>query len=132
MSEAIKFLQDNPLHYVATVGLDGRPSVRPFQSIYVKDGRIYYCTGNFKTVYQELQKNPAVQINALDPKTMDWARLSGRAVFTDDAKIKEEFFAAYPNIKERYPEISTFAVFYIDQPKATLYSFSAPPREIFL
>ncbi|MDR1324370.1 MAG: pyridoxamine 5'-phosphate oxidase family protein, partial [Candidatus Margulisbacteria bacterium] len=64
MSEAIKFLQDNPLHYVATTGLDGRPSVRPFQSIYVKDGRIYYGTGNFKAVYKELQKNPAVQINA--------------------------------------------------------------------
>jgi uncharacterized pyridoxamine 5'-phosphate oxidase family protein len=130
MSEAIKFLQDNPLHYVATVGLDNTPSVRPFQSIYVQDGRIYYCTGNFKAVYKELQKNPAVQINALDPKTMDWARLSGRAVFTDDAKIREEFFAAYPNIKEMYQDVSTFAMFYVEQPKAIFYSFSAPPREM--
>jgi uncharacterized pyridoxamine 5'-phosphate oxidase family protein len=51
-------------------------------------------------------------------------------VFTDDAKIKEEFFVAYPNIKEIYQDLSTFALFYVDQPQAKLYSFSAPPREI--
>ena len=31
MNEVIQFLNENPVQYFATVGLDGRPKVRPFQ-----------------------------------------------------------------------------------------------------
>ncbi|MDR2430892.1 MAG: pyridoxamine 5'-phosphate oxidase family protein [Candidatus Margulisbacteria bacterium] len=132
MSEALKFLQDNTLHYVATVGLDGRPRVRPFQSVYVKAGRIYYCTNNAKAVYKELQKQPDVQINALEPQTMSWLRVSARAVFTEDAEIKKEIFAAYPSLKNIYQEPANpiFAIFYLANPQAVLYTFKEPPREL--
>ena len=33
MNEVIKFLKENPVQYIATIGLDGKPKVRPFQVI---------------------------------------------------------------------------------------------------
>ena len=46
MNEVIKFLNDNPVQYFSTVGLDGRPKVRPFQFMLEKECKLYFCTNN--------------------------------------------------------------------------------------
>ena len=58
MNEVIKFLNDNPVQYFSTVGLDGRPKVRPFQFMLEKEGKLYFCTNNEKDVYSQIQNNP--------------------------------------------------------------------------
>ena len=48
MNKVFKFLKENPLQYCATVGLDDKPKVRPFQMMYHESGNLYYCTGTKK------------------------------------------------------------------------------------
>ena len=39
MSDVTKFLEKNPIQYLATVGLDGKPKVRPFMFILEREGQ---------------------------------------------------------------------------------------------
>ena len=73
MERVFEFLRENPLQYCATIGLDGKPKVRPFQMMYNEGGKIFYCTGAKKDVYAELQKNPYLEISV---STMEkWLRI---------------------------------------------------------
>lgn len=41
MNEVVKFLTENPVQYFATIGLDGKPKVRPFQFMLEYGGKLY-------------------------------------------------------------------------------------------
>ena len=41
MNEVIKFLRENPTQYFATVGLDGKAKVRPFQFMIEEDNKLF-------------------------------------------------------------------------------------------
>lgn len=56
MSEVVQFLQQNPVQYIATVGVDGKARVRPFQFMLEKGGKLYFCTSNQKSVFAEMKK----------------------------------------------------------------------------
>ena len=51
MNDLKKFLEENPVQYLATVGIDGKPKVRPFMFMLEKEGKLYYCTSNQKPLY---------------------------------------------------------------------------------
>ena len=88
MNEVIQFLNENPVQYFATVGLDGRPKVRPFQFMLEQDGKLYFCTNNTKEVYKEMQNTPYVEI-VTSSSTFAWMRLSGKVTFSNDLEIKK-------------------------------------------
>lgn len=48
MEKVIKFLQENSILFLATIGLDGKPKVRPFQFMLENEGKLYFCTSNQK------------------------------------------------------------------------------------
>lgn len=48
MNEVIRFLNENLVQCFATVGLDGKPKVRPFQYMHEHEGKLYFCTSNQK------------------------------------------------------------------------------------
>lgn len=54
MREVIKFLEENPVQYLSTVGLDKKPKCRPF--MYNADGKLLFCTNSTKDVYMELNE----------------------------------------------------------------------------
>lgn len=112
MNKAVEFLQKNPVNYFATVGTDGKPKVRPFQFMFEKDGKLYYCTSNQKLVYKEMQKNPNVEISATDPNNA-WIRVSGKAVFSKDLAVKKMVLDKYEMIKNIYktPDNPVFEIF---------------------
>lgn len=87
MSEVISFLNENPVQYFATIGLDGKPKVRPFQFMLEENGRIYFSTSNQKDVFKELEACPHVEISVSSPQ-FAWIRLSGKVVFTSDMNVK--------------------------------------------
>ena len=63
MEEVLKFLKDNPTYYLAT--MDGsQPRVRPFGTIALFEGRLYFQTGHVKNVYEQLIANPQIEICA--------------------------------------------------------------------
>lgn len=134
MDEAvIKILSGNPTHYFATVGLDGKPKVRPFGFMMVEGGKLYYCTNNTKDVYAQLQRRPDVEICVCTPQ-YQWIRLSGKVMFIDDPEMKSKVFNCSDMVKSMYKsaENPIFEAFYLDEARAVIYDFSGNPPEEFV
>ena len=68
------FLIKSQVQYLATIGLDDKPKVRPFQFMLEEGGRLYFCTSNQKPVFKELQKHPYVEFCA-SGANFSWLRL---------------------------------------------------------
>jgi uncharacterized pyridoxamine 5'-phosphate oxidase family protein len=134
MKEVVKFLTENPVQYLATVGLDGKPKVRPFQFMLEQDGKLYYCTNNTKQAYKEIQKRPYVEICTCSP-AYAWLRLSGKVVFSKDLSIKKKIVESHDLLKTLYKtaENPIFEIFYLENAKAVISDFSGnPPKEYSL
>lgn len=131
MKEVVEFLKTNDVQYFATIGLDGKPKVRPFQFIMEEEGRIYFCTNNEKEVYSEIKKVPYVELTVSNP-SFQWVRLSGEVIFVDDMNIKKKVINSSELVKSIYKteENPIFEVFYIGNGKAIFADFSGnPPKE---
>ncbi|EGT5619928.1 MAG: pyridoxamine 5'-phosphate oxidase family protein [Clostridium perfringens] len=134
MNEVIKFLKENPVQYFATVGLDGKAKVRPFQFIIEEKGKLYFSTSNQKTVFSEIEKNPYIEICTASPN-FAWLRLNGKVVFLKDLEIKEKVLNSSELVKSIYKEATNpiFEVFYLEDAKAVIADFSGnPPKEYTL
>ena len=83
------FLIKSQVQYLATIGLDDKPKVRPFQFMLEEGGRLYFCTSNQKPVFKEMQKHPYVEFCA-SGENFSWLRLNGKVVFSKDLGLKAE------------------------------------------
>lgn len=134
MNDAVKFINENPVQFFATEGLDGKPKVRPFQFMIEDGGKLYFCTSSQKDVYAQMQKQPWVEICASSPK-FAWIRLSGKAVFSDDKEIKNKIIEHSPLVKSIYKTADNpiFEIFYLDEAHAVIADFSGnKPKEYTL
>ena len=101
MNEVLNFLKSNPVQFLATVGLDNKPKVRPFQFMLEKDGKLFFCTSNEKEVYKEIKSNPYVELCSSSLESV-WVRLHGKVVFKNDPDIKSKILENNPLIKSIY------------------------------
>ncbi|MDF2881092.1 MAG: hypothetical protein K0R54_1649 [Clostridiaceae bacterium] len=134
MNEVVKFLIENPVQYFATIGLDGKPKVRPFQFMLEQHGKLYFCTNNQKDVFAQLEKCPYVEITTSSPK-FQWIRLNGKVVFSKDIEIKKAIIESSGLVKKLYEKAENpiFEIFYLDEVKAVIADFSGnPPTEYTL
>ncbi|WP_435620727.1 pyridoxamine 5'-phosphate oxidase family protein [Thermoanaerobacterium thermosulfurigenes] len=130
----MSFLKANPVLYLASIGRDSKPKVRPFQFMLEKDGKLYFCTSNKKKVYDEIKLNPYIELSVSNQNNV-WIRLSGRVEFSDDVKIKTKILDDNPFIKSIYksPDNPEFVIFYLDEAMATISDFSGqPPKQYTL
>ena len=132
MQAVIDFLVQSQVQYFATVGLDGRPKVRPFQFMLERDGKLYFCTSNQKDVFKQIQDQPYVEICA-SSENFSWLRLKGKVVFSQDLAIKEKVQEASPLVKSIYqtPDNPEFEVCYLDKAVATIHDFSGNPPQTY-
>ena len=132
MKEIVEYLQKNNPQDLATIGLDGKPKIRPFQMMFEEDGKLWFCTSNRKEVYRELQKQPYIEL-CVSGENMSWLRLGGKAVFTDDLKMKEIVFEVSPLVKGIYkePDNPSFEVFYLEEVTATIADLSGNPPKTY-
>ena len=133
MNEVVKFLQENPVQYLATVGRDGKAKCRPFMFAGEMDGRLWFCTNCRKEVYQDMQANPNIEITVSSP-AYAWIRLNGEAVFEDNLAAKE-MSLQNPIVKGQYGDASNpiFKVFYLKNAHAVIADFCGnPPKEYTL
>lgn len=133
MNDVVKFLQENPVQYLATVGRDGKAKCRPFMFCFEQDKKLWFCTNNTKEVYKEIQANPNIEITVSSP-TYAWIRLNGKAVFENDMAVKQGCMKN-PIVKGQYKsaENPIFVVFYLEGAKAVLSDFSGnPPKRYAL
>jgi uncharacterized pyridoxamine 5'-phosphate oxidase family protein len=130
MNEVVKFLQENPVQYFATVGLDGKPKVRPFQFMIEEGGKLYFCTNSKKDVYAQIKNFPYVEVCVASP-AFAWIRLSGEMVFSQDIAIKQKIIDTSALVKSLYMTADNpiFEIFYLDNAKAVIADFSGNPPE---
>lgn len=128
MEEVLNFLRDCGTYYLATVEWD-QPRVRPFGTINVFEGKLYIQTGKSKKVSKQIQVNPKVEISgALDWK---WIRVSWELVRDERVEAKKSMLDRYPELRGMYDENDhNTEVLYFQNATATIYSFTAEPREI--
>lgn len=130
MNEVVKFLQENPVQYLATIGRDGKPKCRPFMFCFEKDGKLWFCTNSTKDVYKDMQQNPYIEVSVSSPNYA-WIRLNGKVVFKNDMQAKE-MCMNNPIVKSQYDTADNpiFEVFYLENAKAVIADFSGnPPKE---
>jgi uncharacterized pyridoxamine 5'-phosphate oxidase family protein len=133
MNEVIKFLQENPVQYFATVGRDGKAKCRPFMFCFEQGGKLWFCTNNTKDVYKDIKENPYVEVSVSSP-TYAWIRLNGKAVFENNMAVKEACMSN-PIVKGQYQTADNpiFEVFCLEDAKAVIADFSGnPPVEYSL
>ena len=130
MNDVVKFLQENPVQYLATVGRDGKAKCRPFMFYGEMGGKLWFCTNNQKDVYKDMQANPNIEISVSSP-AYAWIRLNGEAVFENNMAAKE-MCIRNPIVKGQYGEATNpvFEVFYLKDVHAVIADFSGnPPKE---
>lgn len=134
MNEVVNFLNENPVQYLSSIGIDGKPKIRPFQFMFEKNGKLYFCTNNQKDVYNEIKNNPYIEI-CTSSRNFAWIRLNGKVTFTNDLEIKKAIIEHSPLVKSLYQnaENPIFEVFYLKDAKATIADFSGnSPKEYSL
>lgn len=132
MNEVVKFLNENPVGYLATVDKDHNPRVRPFQFMLEQGDKLYFCTSNQKSVYAEIQKHPYIEFS-ITSKEFAWIRLFGKVVFSEDMDIKSKIIDNNELVRSIYqtPDNPAFEIFYIDEATATIADFSGNPPQSF-
>jgi uncharacterized pyridoxamine 5'-phosphate oxidase family protein len=128
----VEFLRKSQVQYLATIGVDDKPKVRPFQFMLEEGGRLYFCTSNQKPVFKEIQRHPYVEFCA-SGEDFSWLRLNGKVVFSKDLGLKARIQEASPIVKSIYqtPDNPAFEVFCLDGAVATIADFSGNPPRTF-
>lgn len=126
MQEVYEFLKKCKTYYLATVEGD-QARVRPFGTVNIFEDKLYIQTGKSKPCFQQMEKNPKIEICAFDGA--QWLRIAATAVDDDRVEAKEALLNNYPHLKARYDvNDPNTAVLYLKDATATFSSFTAPDR----
>ena len=131
MKEVVDFLRSNAMGSLATLE-NGKPRVRPWGFMLEEEGKLWFCTGNTKDVFQQLQQNPAIEFTASSPAYVT-VRVRGEVKFSKDLEMKKKIIENSPLVKSVYqtPENPIFEIFYLEHGKAILSDFSGQPPKTF-
>lgn len=128
MQQTYEFLKKCGTYYLATVEGD-QPRVRPFGTVDIFDGKLYIQTGKKKAVADQLKKNPKVEISGMTQGK--WIRVSAEAILDERIEAQEHMLDAYPSLKGMYQAgDGNTEVYYLQNAKVTISSFTEPPVEI--
>lgn len=99
--ECVKFANENPTAYLATVDEKGHPRVRALAMWYADETGFYFQTGTVKALVEQLKKNPKTEVcwfnNKLEGGLM--LRVAGEVEFLDSPSIREKVVADRPFLK---------------------------------
>ena len=120
INEVAAYLERVGLQYMATIGLDGKPKVRPVQFMALEDNRLWFCTNSEKAMYKELMACPSIELCGsrleCDEIQTAWIRLSAEVVFEDNRQVKQLIMEKSAIVHELYPnnpDHPLFKVFYL-------------------
>ena len=100
-----EFLNNAGVWYFLTT--DGeQPKGRPFRFHMLKDGKVYFGTGTFKKVYQQMMSNRHVEILAV--KGGEFMRYDGEVVFEEGEEMAQAVLANAPAMQKIYNDETGF------------------------
>ena len=128
MKEVFDFLKKAGVFYLATIDGD-KPRVRPFGAINIFEDKMYIQTGKIKNVSKQMQINPNVEICAFTEGK--WLRVEAKVVRDERREAKVSMLEANPSLKGMYSaDDDNTEVLYLENVKATFYSFTEEPKTI--
>ena len=116
-------------YFIATE--DGpQARVRPFGSLYVREGRLYISTTNNKPVYRQLKTDPLIEIAAMGED--GWIRITAEAVEEERREILADMWRETAERLGRDPGnmSDTMAAFYLKNATAVITRYGAEPETI--
>ncbi len=132
MNEALKFLQDNKIFYLATVDTDNQAHVRPLGFVMEYEGKLAFCTSNQKDMYKQMQNNPKVEISCVDEK-YNTMRLTGKFISCTSEKSQQKALDIMPMLSNMYAvNDGKFEIFALDDAKAYCVDMSGNKKELSL
>ena len=130
MIDYVSILKQHPNGVLATQ--DGKGvRTRVFQFQFAEGDKLYFCTQNFKPVYEQLKANPHVSFCTYTEDFNPALSVSGKAIFTEDATLKTRAIEGNPLIKEIYKTADNpiFALFYIEVEDVESFTFAEGSRK---
>ena len=90
--------------YLATMGADGAPRVRPVGMHTIYDDCLYFFTfGNTRKV-AEIEENPQVEVVWCNPQEQSQVRIRGLMSLEEDEAIQQQFKDDNPMVARMLPE----------------------------
>jgi len=122
-NEILKFLNENPIVYLATVDAKNHPHVRGMMLFSADTDGLIFHTGTGKEINDQLEQNPAVEMCAFNHQNVQ-VRVSGVAEFVDDLALKQTIVAARPFLQQTVDTMGyeQFIVFRVTQCVATVWT----------
>lgn len=128
MVKVYEFLKKAGIYYLAT-NEGGQPRVRPFDTVNIFEGKLYFKTANSKSVYMQLIENPKVEICAYCDGR--WIRIAGAVERDDRVEARKAMLDAYPDLRPACDEKDGVTeVFYFKQATAIISSFTTEAEVI--
>ena len=129
MEKVLQFLNDAKTFYLATAEENGQPHVRPFGAAAIIDGKLCIVTNNQKAVYQQMKKNPKIEISGMAGGK--WIRLSAEVCEDDRRASRVAMLEAHPELGGMYSaDDGIMVVFAMTGGTAQICSFTDAPEEI--
>jgi uncharacterized pyridoxamine 5'-phosphate oxidase family protein len=123
VKEVYEFIKGCGNYYLATMEGD-QPRVRPFGSLAIFEGKIYFQTGKVKNVSKQISGNPKIEICAYDDNGK-WIRVQAVAVEDERREAKQFLLDAHPELKSMYSaDDDNTQVLYLKEVSARFYSFT--------
>ena len=120
LRDVADYMDSIGIQFMATIGLDGKPKVRPMQYMVLEDGKLWFCTNSRKGVYAELQANPCIELCGCkleaDEMQTPWIRFSAKAVFEERQDIRDAIIEKSAIVNTLYRDMRDnpiFEVFYL-------------------
>jgi uncharacterized pyridoxamine 5'-phosphate oxidase family protein len=100
IQDCIKFTNENPICYLATVDND-QPRVRALGFWFADETGFYFQTSTLKEIPNQLKKNPKTEVCFYKHEGMigTMLRISGEVEFINDSKLKEKVIIDRPFLK---------------------------------
>lgn len=120
LQDIAAYLDKVGVQFMATIGLDGKPKVRPMQYMVLEDNKLWFCTNSQKEVYAELQANPAIELCGCKMEEEEiksaWIRFSAEVVFEERLDIRDAIIEKSSIVNALYSTMRDnpiFKVFYL-------------------
>lgn len=128
MNEVFEFLKQANTYFLATND-HGQPRNRPFGTIDLYDNKLYIQTGLSKDCAKQMLADPRIEICAMINDR--WIRIQAKAYLDDNIEAQKHMLQQYPSLQAMYqPGDGNTAVFYLQDVKASICSFTEAPKTI--
>ncbi len=131
MDDVYEYLKECGTFFVATAEGD-QPRVRPFGAVCKFEGKLYICTNNRKAVYDQMLKNPKIEISGMGKA--GWIRLTAEAVPDHRREARVAMLKENEKSLSRLysPDDGLFEVLYLKHAVAAFNAYGQEPRVVAL